>query len=474
MINRKLKAVNIFSEEEIRQIHQASLVILEKHGIEVFHEEGRNILSKNGARVDGVKVYFPPALVEEQLKIAPSEFTLHARNPEKSVTVGGDNAVMVPGYGSPFVMDLEEGRRRNSNYEDYIAFTKLAGASENLDVVGGVIVEPNDIPDNLRHAKMFHAGVKYTDKCLMGSAMGAKKARECVEMAAITFGSIDYVREHPVLVSLINTNSPLQLDKRMLDAMMVYAEFKQPVVIASLSMTGTTAPQTLAAALVQQNAEIVAGITLAQLANPGTPVIYGSSSSVIDLKTGGLAIGSPETVKMFGGTAQLARFYGIPSRGGGSLTDSLLPDAQSGYESMMNLMGAVQSGFNFILHSAGLLENYMTMCFEKFMMDDEICGMVKNFFQGIPLDEDHLALETIMHVGSGGNYLAEDHTFRHMRDVRVPIVSSRQGYSSSAGELPDATRRAKDAYLERLATYEAPELDGKVEEALLSYFEKIS
>lgn len=473
MINRKLNAVDIFSEDEIRQIHQATMTILEKHGIEVFHEEGRALFAKHGARVDGVKVYFPPALVEEQLKTAPSQFTLHARNPEKSVVVGGNSTVMAPGYGSPFVMDLDQGKRRNSTYEDYVAFTKLAGASENLDVVGGVLVEPNDISDNLRHAKMFHAAVKYTDKCLMGSAMGAKKARECVEMAAILFGGMDYVREHPVLVSLINTNSPLQLDQRMLDAMLVYAEFKQPVVIASLSMTGTTAPQTLAAALVQQNAEIIAGITLAQLASPGTPVIYGSASSVIDLKTGGLAIGSPETAKMFAGTAQLARYYNVPSRGGGSLTDSLLPDAQGGYESMMNFMGAVQSGFNFILHSAGLLENYMTMCFEKFIMDDEICGMVKNYFQGIAVDEEHLALETIMHVGSGGNYLAEDHTFRHMRDLRVPLVSSRQGYSG-AGELPDTARRAQETYRQRLAQFEAPALDPKVEAELLSYFEKLA
>ncbi len=472
MIKRQLKAVDIFSEDEIRQIHQATLTILEKNGIEVFHEQGRAILEKHGARVEGVKVFFPPELVEEQLQKAPAAFTLHARNPENSVEIGGSGTVLAPGYGSPFVMDLEEGRRRNSTFEDYVAFTRLSGASENIDVVGGVLVEPNDIPDHLRHAKMFHAAVKHTDKCLMGSALGAKKARDCVEMAAIVFGGIDYVREHPVMVSLINTNSPLQLDQRMLEAMMVYAEFKQPVVIASLSMTGTTAPQTLAAALVQQNAEILAGITLAQLASPGTPVIYGSASSVIDLKTGGLAIGSPETAKMFAGTAQLARFYNLPSRGGGALTDSLLPDAQSGYESMLNFMGAVQSGFNFILHAAGLLENYMSMSYEKFIIDDEICGLVKNFFQGIPVDEEHIALETIMHVGSGGNYLAEDHTFRHMRDLREPLVSSRKGYTG-AGKLPDTAHRAREVYREVLAAYEAPPLDPKVEAELVKYMEKL-
>lgn len=472
MLTRKLGVVDIFTEDEIEQIHQATLTILEKHGIEIFHEEGRALLEKHGAKIDGVKVFFPPALVEEQLKMVPESFTLYARNPENSVEIGGNNTALAPGYGSPFTMDLETGKRRNSNYEDYVKFTQLSGASDNIDIVGGVLVEPNDIHDDLRHAKMFHAAVKYTDKCLMGSALGTKKARECVDMASIIFGGLDYVKEHPVLVSLINTNSPLQLDQRMLDAMMVYAEFKQPVVIASLSMTGTTAPQTLAAALVQQNAEIISGIVLAQLASPGTPVIYGSASSVIDLKTGGLAIGSPETAKMFGGTAQLARFYNIPSRGGGALTDSLLPDAQSGFESMMNLMAAAQSGFNFILHATGLLENYMTMSFEKFIIDDEICGMVKNFFEGVPVDKDHLGLDTIMHVGSGGNYLSEDHTFQHMRDMREPIVSSRAGYASSP-ELVETVTRAGKVYREVLESFEAPDLDPALEADLLAYIDKL-
>lgn len=468
MINRELEPVDILSEEAVGILHQATLAILEEKGIDVLHEKGRRILERHGARIEGVRVHLPPALVEEQLKAAPSGFILHARNPEKSVVVGGNGTVLAPGYGSPFVMDLEAGKRRESTYEDYVAFTKLAGASQTLDVAGGVLVEPNDIPHNLRHAKMLHAGVKYTDKCLMGSAMGGRKARECVEMAAIVFGGMEYVRQHPVLISLINTNSPLQLDERMLDALLVYAEFRQPVVIASLSMTGTTAPQTLAGALLQQNAEVISGIVLAQLVSPGTPVVYGSASSVIDLRTGSLAIGSPETAKMFAGTAQLARSYGLPSRGGGSLTDSILPDVQSGYESMMNLMGAVLSGFNFILHSAGLLENYMTMCFEKFIIDDEICGMVESFLQGIAVDGEQLGLETIRSVASGGNYLAEEHTLRHMRDVRIPLVSARKGYAG-AGDQVDTVHRAREVCKERLAAHEAPDLDPVVEADLLNY-----
>lgn len=471
MISRKIDCTDVLSGEELLQVHRASLEVLEKNGIEVAHAESRKILEKGGARVAGEKVFLPGKLVEEQLALAPGEFTLHARNPEKNMFIGGADTVLSPGYGAPFVMDLELGKRRISTYEDYINFTKLSGASENIDVVGGVLVEPTDIPDELRHARMFHAAVKYTDKCLMGSALGTKKAHECIEMAAIIHGGIDFVREHPVLLTLINTNSPLQLDQRMMESLLAYAEYGQPMVIASLSMTGTTAPVTLAAALVQQNAEVIAGITLAQLASPGTPVIYGSASSVVDLKTGGLAIGSPETALMFGGTAQLARFYGIPSRGGGSLTDALLPDAQSGYESMFLFMAAVQSGFHFILHAAGLLENYMTMSFEKFIIDDEICGMVKKYFEGIVVDGEHLGKETILHVGSGGNYLGEEHTFRHMRDMREPLVSSRKGYHS--GEIPDTAANAGKVYKELLEQYQAPPLDEKTEKELLSYIDGI-
>ncbi len=470
MIKRKLESTDIFSEEHTKQIHEETMVVLEQNGIEILSAEARKVFENNGARVEGEQVFLSRELIEEQLKHVPERFTLHARNPENNVVIGDNNTVLAPGYGSPFVMDFEKNKRRQSTFEDYIAFTKLAGHSSSIDVVGGVLVEPTDIPDQLRHARMLETAVKYTDKCLMGSAMGEKKARESIEMAGIVFGGIDFVREHPVMITLINTNSPLQIDNRMSDALMVHASYSQPMVIASLSMTGTTAPTTLAGALVQQNSEILTGITLAQLVNPGCPVIYGSASSVVDLKTGDLAIGSPETAKMFNGTAQLARFYNIPSRGGGALTDSLLPDAQSGYESMMNFMSAVNSGFNFILHSAGLLENYMSMSYEKFIIDDEICGMVKNFFQGLKIDEEHLAREVILKVGSSGNFIAEDHTYNHMRDLRSPVISSRERYLSDK-EQPDTAQRANRLYKEILKNYQAPELDKGIEKELEKYIE---
>ncbi|MBF8438179.1 trimethylamine methyltransferase family protein [Halanaerobiaceae bacterium Z-7014] len=472
MIKRSRAGLDIFSEKDLEKIHEATLEVLEKAGVEIMSDEAREIFKSAGVKVNEKSVHLTQKDLDEYLNLAPEKFTLYARNEQNNVEIGGNNTVLAPGYGSPFVMDYPEMNRRESKYDDYIKFTKLAQASDNIDVVGGVLVEPTDIDDKIRHGKMLEAAVKYSDKCLMGSAMGAKKAQESLEMAAIVFESEEFVRSHPVLISLINTNSPLTIDERMSDALMVHSKNKQAMVIASLSMTGTTSPTTLPASLVQQNAEILTGIVLTQLINPGTPVIYGSASSVVDLKKADLALGSPETVKMFNGTAQMARYYGIPSRGGGALTDSLFPDAQAGYESMLNIMSAVNNGFNFILHAAGLLENYMSMSYEKFIIDDEVCGIVNNVAEGLIVDEDQLAVDEIIEIGAGGNYISTDHTFSHMKDMRMPLLSKRERYFSDQDQ-PETAARAKAKYEEILNNFNKPELKAGILEKLQKYIDRL-
>ena len=274
MINRNIRGADILSPQDEESIHEATLNVLSESGIAVVSEEIRNYFSEAGIKVEGDRVFPGAKDVEKFVNKAPREFELKARNSENTVKVGGDNTVMVPGYGTPFVKEFNGGRRE-STFEDYLNFTKLVQWSDVLDVVGGVLVEPNDIPDRIRHGKMIQAGVKLSDKCLMGSSMGAEKAKECLDMAAIVFGSEKFVEENAVLVSLINTNSPLQLDERMTQALKVYAENQQAMCIASLAMSGTTSPATIPAALVQQNAEIITAVMLAQIINPGTPVIYG-------------------------------------------------------------------------------------------------------------------------------------------------------------------------------------------------------
>lgn len=471
MISRQLPPLEVFSLEQIAEINNCSLQLLKEHGVEFHHQKARELLQAAGCTVEGKKVFFPKSLIKEYLAYAPQSFTLQARNKDRNVEIGNNNTVLAPGYGAPFVMELPHNKRRRSNYDDYVNFTRLCGASANYDVVGGVLVEPNDIPDRIRHGKMIYGAVKHTDKCLMGSSLGAVKAQECLEMAALIYGGMEFVQEHCVLISLINSNSPLQFDQRMTEALMVYAQNSQPIIVASLSMTGTTAPVTVGGALIQQNAEILAGIVLAQVCNKGAPVVFGSASSVIDLRTGNLAIGSAETAKMFAGTAQLARYHGLPSRGGGALTDALVPDVQCGYESMFTLFNTVLAGFNFVLHGGGLLENYMTMSYEKFIIDDEIATMITSFLDRVKTDQEHLGLATITKVGSGGNYLAEEHTYQYMREMMEPAISFRQRYLSPE-KIPQPVQKANACVEEILANYQDPEIDEKILSALREYIAK--
>ncbi|MCK8817727.1 trimethylamine methyltransferase family protein [Natroniella sulfidigena] len=471
MIERNFLAQDVLTAEDVEMIHEASMELLEETGIEILHEEAREIFAENGARVEGEKVYLSRELVEEYVEKAPGSFTLHARNPENNVTVGGNNSVTAPGYGSPYVTDIENGRR-DSVYEDYINFTKLAAASDHVDVLGGVLVEPKDIADEKRHAKMLYAGAKYSDKCLMGSALGKKKARDCFKMASMLFGEDEIIDDRALVISLISTTSPLKYDDRMLASLIEHAKYNQAVIIASLIMSGSTGPMSVAGTLTLQNVEVLAGIVLTQMINPGAPVVYGSASTITDMQTANLTVGSPAYVKFVGATAQLARYYDVPSRAGGSTTDSLMVDSQAGYESMMNFMTATNHGVNFILHSAGLLENYMTMSYEKFIIDDEILGMVDSYQQGIEVNEDTVAKELIAKVGPGGHYLAEAHTMQHMRDFRTPTISQRATYTSEE-DLVSTVESANQKWKDIIADFEAPELDPEIDKKLVDYMENL-
>ncbi|SJZ30366.1 trimethylamine methyltransferase family protein [Selenihalanaerobacter shriftii] len=471
MIKQKVSVQEILSSEDVEMIHEASMDLLKKTGIEVLHEEARDIFEKNGAKVDGNRVYLSQDIIESALKKAPESFTLNARNPANNVIIGDDNSVIAPGYGAPFVTDLDTGRR-NSTFEDYLNFTKLASASDHIDIVGGVLVEPTDIPDEKRHAKMLYAGAKYSDKCLMGSALGKKKARDCFKMASMLFGEDEIIDDKPIVITLINTTSPLKYDHRMLDSLIEHAKYNQAVVIASLIMAGSTGPMSIAGTLTLQNVEVLAGIVLAQMINPGTPVVYGSATTITDMRTANLAVGSPEYAKFVGATAQLSRYYGLPCRAGGSITDSIMADAQAGYESMMMFMSTINHGLNFVLHSVGLLENYMTMSYEKFIIDNEILGMITNYQAGIEVNEDTVAKEVIKNVGHGGHYLSSPHTMEHMRDFRDPILSTRAGYKSDDDLIP-AVERANKKWKSIVKGFEAPELNSDIEQKLINYMESI-
>jgi trimethylamine--corrinoid protein Co-methyltransferase len=361
----------------------------------------------------------------DALASVPTEFTIHAPDPDKSVTVGDGSPVFAPGYGAPFLVDYEVGKREPT-MADYVDLVRLADSLPNQDLSGHLLVEPSDVASDAAHLEMLKAHMLHSDKPFIGSAEGEAGARHTMEMAEILFG--EEIGEKPVTVALINSLSPLGYSDEMLRALLVYAEYRQPVVIAALAMAGSTGPITLAGLLAMQNAELLAGVALTQLANPGTPAIYGSTSTNIDMKTGALAIGSPELSLMISAHAQLARYYNLPSRSGGSLADASFPDAQAGLESMASLLTTVNSGVDFVLHAGGILSSYLAFSPEKLVLDDEMCGMMRRYEDGITVDPDTLAYEVIESVGSDGNYLMEMHTVKRCRtEFWTPAVIDRAG-----------------------------------------------
>jgi trimethylamine--corrinoid protein Co-methyltransferase len=461
------------TEAEVRQVHAATLALLETVGVDFGCEPALALLKKAGCRLDGRRVFFPPKLVEETVALAPAEFTLHARNPEKNVVIGGDHIAYVPCYGPPFVADLDRGRRP-STLEDYVNFVKLGHASRAMDLTGGMMAEPNDVPLPRRNAEMMFASMRYSDKPFMGGAIGAEAARETVEMAAILFGvSAAKLAEAPPIVSILCSRTPLGYDERMLGAVMEYAAAGMPQLISSLAIAGATAPVTMEGTLAVQNAEVLAGIVLTQLVRPGTPVIFAGSSSCTAMRYGTLSIGAPEMAVNTAATAQMARFYGIPSRGGGALTDSKLPDAQAGFESMMSQLMATLSGVHFVLHAAGILESYMVASYEKFVLDDEICGMCKRIRAGERVTPERLCFELIRDVGPGGEYLTQKHTFQNFRrEIYAAVLEEKETYDGwkQKGAL-SIDRRANRKWKEMLAAYAEPRLDPGIERALRAYIE---
>lgn len=467
-----LPKYNVLTQEQVQMIHDESIKILAEVGMEFEYEPALEVFKKEGQKVEDRRVYFTREFIESKVKLAPAQFTLHARNPEHNLVCGGENIIYMPGYGAPFIHEVD-GTRRSTTMQDYENFAKLAGASKNLHMTGGTMAEPQDIPDHIRHLKMLYSSIKNSDKCFMGSASGRERAEDSVEIASILFGGKDVIKEKPVLISLINSLTPLKYDERMLGALMAYAEAGQAVLIASMVMAGSTGPAALAGTLALQNAEVLAGIALAQSINPGTPVVYGSTSALSDMHSGSLSIGSPECALFISASAQLARFYGVPSRSGGGLNDSKIVDAQAGYESMMTLMAASVTGINFVLHTAGILQYFMAMSYEKFMMDDEMAGMLLHYMKGFQFDEDGMAYDVIAKVGPGGHFLTQKHTRKnHRREFRTAELSNRAAYDNWAKEKLDTNQTAHKKWQEVLANYVPPALDETIDNKLQAFIAK--
>lgn len=459
-----------YSTQELTRLHEASAEVLRDVGVAFNDPEALEIFRHHGVRVEGKVAHPSEGDVERALRTAPSRIRIEARDPAKSVEFGGDDFVFAPGYGVPFVT-LPTGERREATMDDYDDFCRLVQTSRHLDMNGYLMVQPSDLPAETAHLDMLVSNLRLCDKPFMGSPVSRQGAVDSLELAGIAWGSKESLRNRPVMNSIINSLSPLQFSEEMTGALIEFARHGQPVIVVPAAMAGSTAPVKLGGLLVLQNAEILAGVVLTQLLNPGTPVLYGSASSVMDMRTGGFAIGAPELPAVISATAQMARFYGLPSRSGGALTDSLAPDMQAASESTLALVTAVRSGINYILHACGILGSFMSMCFEKFVLDEELCARLRRMIRPVDLSDEAIDLATLKAVGVGGEFLTQKKTFALCRtEFFAPEISSRQGYDAWAAQgMPTLLDRATERVRHRLAAYEPPDLDPSTDRDLDAY-----
>jgi trimethylamine--corrinoid protein Co-methyltransferase len=467
----------ILSDHDIQQIHETSMKLLVTVGVEFPYEPALSVFRKHGARIDGSRVYLTEDQVMTAVENAPKRFAIHARNPDRSIDLGNNRPIFAPGYGAPFLVDAAPSGdgvvgRRVPTMLDYTNLVKIAHGLPNQDLSGHLLVEPRDIVTGMAHLRMLQAHMVHSDKPFIGSVAGLFGARHTVEMASVLFDRD--IKGWPVTLGLINSLSPLGYNVEMLEALVEYARWGQPLVLAALMMAGATGPITLAGILAVQTAELLAGIVLTQLINPGTPVIFGSTSTNIDMRSGALVIGSPELSQLIVAQAQLARYYGLPSRSGGALTDASYPDAQAGFESMMSLLTAVNAGVDFVLHTGGILSSYLAFSYEKFVLDDEMCGMVRRLHRGIAVTPETLAYEVAAHVGPGGNFLMEMHTVERCRtEFWEPQICDRDGLDAwmQAGKLT-AVDRARQRWQRLVAEHRDPQLDETTSRQLQAYVDE--
>lgn len=459
----------IAAEAELQRIHDASMRILRDFGIDFYLEEARAVLAANGARVVGETVYFDEQVLLDWVGKAPARFTQLARNPLNSLEIGGKSSIFAPVYGPPFVLDLDRGRRE-ATLEDFHNFVKLTYSSPWLHHSGGTVVEPTDEPVATRHLDMLYAHARYSDKAFMGSVTDPVNAEDSVRFAELIFGRAA-MEQNPALLSLINVSSPRRYDDRMLGDMMVYAKARQAMIITPFLMAGAMSPVSVAGTLALQNAEALAGIALVQMINPGTPVIYGSFMTNIDLQSGAPVFGSPESQLALLAGAQMARRYNLPFRSGGTFSSSKLADAQAGYESVQVMLPALLAQVNFILHAAGWLENGLVAGYEKFVIDNELLGMYHTWAKGLDLSDEAFALDALAEVPPGGHFLGTEHTKRHFRTAfyraRVFDYNSAEQWVINGAE--ETNRRANAVWKQMLAEYTPPAIDDALDAELQGF-----
>ena len=460
-------------ENELTSIHEASMTILEEAGVRFNHPRVLELLKCKGVKVIGETAYFTRTQLLEWIGRAPENFKIFARNPQYDMAIGGDHIEYVScNSGFPWIADFD-GLKRKAVLNDYLTFLKLVQQTPYFKMNGGVMVTPSDLPSEKLYPIMLYYALRHSDKCLFGGMGGGEETRTIMEMLKIVFGSQEKLIEKPRIVTIISPLSPLQFDEKMLETMLIYSEYGQAMIFAPAVMAGTTGPVTMAGTIALSNAESLAGIALSQMVRPGVPALYGSASATADMKTSGFAIGSPESALCAKYCARLAKFYHLPCRGGGTLNDAKSVSVQAGYEGMMVLLVAAQEKMNFMLHSAGAIDSYGSMSFEKFIVDLEMVGMVERFIKGVSFDPEHLAVDVIRGIGPGGEFLSHSHTLKFCRSEPWAAEISIRGAvkdKSPNQALMNNIDKKKRAMMEGYQMPEmAAETDMKLREFLKNY-----
>ncbi len=470
-----LKPVDVLSQDQLSMIHDSSMRILEEIGIEFLCPEARMILRQAGADVNEatMRVKMDRNLVMSFVQRAPSEFTLHARNADKNLHVGGNSIVFGCVASAPNATDLDNGRR-SGNQHDFRQFLKLAQTFNIIQTIPGYPVEPIDVPFNVRHLECTRDFITYTDKVFHVYSLGAERNLDAIEMVRIARGiDLEQLKREPSLYTVVNANSPLRYDTPMLQGLKVMAEYNQLSIITPFTLAGAMAPVSIAGAIAQQNAEALAGIAFCQMVNPGCPVVYGGFTSNVDMKSGAPAFGTPEYMKSAMISGQLCRHYKLPFRSS-NVNAANSVDAQAAYESVFSLWGLINGHCNFVMHGAGWLEGGLSASFEKFIIDCDLLQMVAEYLKPIQVSDDEIGLTAINDVGPGGHFFGTDHTLaRYQNAFYAPIVSDWRNFETwSESGAPTAAMKANKICHQILSHFKPPPLSKDIKEELDAFVAK--
>ncbi|MEE4600898.1 MAG: trimethylamine methyltransferase family protein [Desulfobacteraceae bacterium] len=463
------RAIINIEQKTLDTIHNNSLELLRSTGIKFPSDKALGIFKKHGFRTDGEMVFFEEKDIRQAIAAVPSSFTISARNPAKSIRVGDNNFVLAPGYGPPFIIE-PSGEKREATLRDVQNFCKMVQTSKYLDFNSSMVVQPGDVPQDTAHLDILLSTILLTDKPIMGSSVSEAAAVDSLKLAEMIWGHTN----EPVMISLVDSLSPLQYAAEMVDAILIFAAAGQPLIIHSACSLGTTGPITIAGSLVISNATTLAGICLAQLIKPGTPIVYGLGGSPTEMKTGSYVNGSPEDAKHTAIVTAMGRYYNIPCRSQGALTESFGLDYQAGMESAMMLTTAALSGVHLSLHACGTYGSMIAMSYEKFIADEDLCGALKKLIKPLEFTDDAYAMDLIKELGTSGDYLLQMHTVNRCRDEFFrPDLSSQKMHTDWFEMKPrDITQRAGKLLEKRLVDYVKPEIDPQLEKDLVQYVRK--